>query len=110
MRLPCTSERLNRDHEDHPILPGVLDGVTIMRYADVTRGRVSGGVEQYLRHLDHGLLQRHRLTVLQTYMTTSEANEPIEIENVGMGRILWVPVTIRQMGGVLTDLPRRMGF
>jgi glycosyltransferase involved in cell wall biosynthesis len=110
MRLPFTPERLNCDHEDHPILPGALDGVTIMRYADVTRGRVSGGVEQYLRHLDHGLLQRHRLTVLQTYMTTSKANEPIEIENVGMGRILWVPVTIRQMGGLLTDLPRRMGY
>jgi glycosyltransferase involved in cell wall biosynthesis len=110
MRLPCTSERLNCDHEDHPILPGALDGVTIMRYADVTRGRVSGGVEQYLRHLDHGLLQRHRLTMLQTYMTTSEANEPIEIENVGMGRILWVPVTIREMGRVLTDLPKRMGL
>jgi len=90
--------------------PGALDGVTIMRYADITRGRASGGVEQYLRHLDHGLLQRHRLTVLQTYMTTGDANEPIEIENVGMGRILWVPVAIRQMGGVLTDQPRRMGI
>lgn len=110
MHEPTTIERLNSGRGDHPVQPGALDGVTIMRYADITRGRASGGVEQYLWHLDHGLLQRHRLTVLQIYMTTDDTNEAIEVENVGMGRILWVPVAIRQMGGVLADLPRRMGY
>jgi glycosyltransferase involved in cell wall biosynthesis len=110
MHQPSKLERLNSGCKDHPVQSGALDGVTIMRYADVTRGRVSGGVEQYLRHLDHGLLQRHRLTVLQTYMTTDDSNEAIEVENVGKGRILWVPVPIRPMGGLLADLPTRMGY
>jgi glycosyltransferase involved in cell wall biosynthesis len=110
MHQAKTQELLGSRREDHPVQPGALDGVTIMRYADVTRGRASGGVEQYLRYLDQGLLERHRLTVLQTYMTTDETDESIEVENVGMGRIFWVPVAIRQMGGVLADLPKRMGY
>jgi glycosyltransferase involved in cell wall biosynthesis len=43
-------------------------------------------------------------------MTTSEANEPIEIENVGKGRILWVPVVIRQVDRGLADLPMRVAY
>src|ERR1017187_9041437 len=79
-----------------PIQPGALDGVTIMRYAHIYRDRVSGGVEQYLRHLDRGLLHRHRITVLQMHLMREDTNDKIEIENVGMGKILWVPVPVRQ--------------
>ena len=90
--------------------PGTLDGVTIMRYAHIYRERASGGVEQYLRHLNEGLLQRHRMTILQMYLTREDTSDAIEIENVGFGRILWVPVAIRQTNSVLADLPKRMGF
>src|SRR5271165_2877933 len=90
--------------------PGALDGVTIMRYAHLYRDRVSGGVEQYLRHLDRGLLQRHRMTVLQMYLNRNGESNAIEIENVGIGRILWVPVPILQMASTLGNLPKRAGY
>jgi len=95
---------------DVPIRPGMLDGITIMRYAHMYRERTSGGVEQYLRHLNEGLLQRHRMTILQMCLTRDEASDAIEIENVGFGRILWVPVAIRQTNSVLVDLPKRIAY
>jgi len=94
--------------EDFPVPAGALDGVTIMRYAHVDRRRASGGVEQYLRLLHRGLLQRHRLTVVQMHLT-DDADDQIEIENVGIGIILWVPVAFRQTNSPLADLPRRIG-
>jgi hypothetical protein len=95
---------------DPLVPPGALDGVTIMRYAHVYRARTSGGVEQYLRQLDHALLRRHRLTVLQTYLTRTDTEDPFTIENVGLGRILWVPVDIRQMPRTLGHLPKRLDY
>ena len=92
-----------------PVPPGALDGITIMRYAHIYRDRVSGGVEQYLQHLDHRLLQRHRLTILQTYLTKDGASEAIQIENVGLGRIWWIPVPILHMDSSLGSLPSQTG-
>jgi glycosyltransferase involved in cell wall biosynthesis len=93
-----------------PVSAGELDGVTIMRYAHVNRQRASGGVEQYLRQLDRGLLQRHRLTVLQMHLVAEDADETIETENVGLGKILWVPVAMRQVASILVDLPTRIAL
>jgi glycosyltransferase involved in cell wall biosynthesis len=90
--------------------PGALDGVTIMRYAQAYRERSSGGVEQYLRRLDRELLQKHRLTVMQMHLSRSGVNGAIEVENVGLGRILWVPVVARQSESRLADLPTRLGY
>lgn len=87
-----------------------LDGITIMRYAHIYRSRTSGGVEQYLRHLDNGLLHKHRITILQTHLSPSEDTEDVEIEKVGMGRIVWVPIPIRKGRPTLTDLPKRIGY
>jgi glycosyltransferase involved in cell wall biosynthesis len=92
------------------VQPGALDGFTIMRYAHVYRGRASGGVEQYLRHLDRELLKRHRLTVLQMHLVTDNTNDAIEVESVGLGRILWVPVVIRQTESRFADLPGRINY
>jgi glycosyltransferase involved in cell wall biosynthesis len=75
---------------------GDLDGITIMRYAHISRNRISGGVEQYLHHLDRKLLQRHRLTIVQTYLVEGQASNEVEAERVGIGRILWVPVVYRR--------------
>ena len=90
------------------VAPGALDGLTIMRYAHMNRRRVSGGVEQYLRQLDRGLLQRHRLTILQMHLVADDAGQAIETEDVGLGRILWVPVGMRQVESTLADLPARI--
>ena len=89
---------------------GALDGITIMRYAHVYRDRVSGGVEQYLKHLDHGLLQRHRLTMIQMHLVRDDKFATIEVENVGLGRILWVPVPVRLMDPSVADLPSRVEY
>jgi glycosyltransferase involved in cell wall biosynthesis len=67
-----------------------------MRYAHVYRNRTSGGVEQYLRVLDRQLLLKHRMTILQMYLSREETPGEIEVETVGRGRILWIPVAIRQ--------------
>jgi glycosyltransferase involved in cell wall biosynthesis len=96
--------------DDCLVSPGALDGVTIMRYAHVDQRRVSGGVEQYLRQLDRGLLEKHRLTVLQMHLMKDEADDTIAVEDIGIGRILWVPVAIRQAGSRLVDLPRRIAY
>jgi glycosyltransferase involved in cell wall biosynthesis len=95
---------------DLRVQPGALDGVTIMRYAHVYRERASGGVEQYLRHLDRELLKRHRLTVVQMHLVTDNTNDAIEVESVGLGRILWVPVVIRQTESRFADLPGRINY
>jgi glycosyltransferase involved in cell wall biosynthesis len=96
--------------DDPLVRPGALDGVTIMRYAHIERDRSSGGVEQYLRHLHQGLLHRHRMTVLQMHMTRDGASDAIDIEHVGIGRILWVPVPIWQVESRFTDLSRRVRY
>jgi glycosyltransferase involved in cell wall biosynthesis len=98
------------DGDTLSVSEGALDGVTIMRYAHVNRRRASGGVEQYLRQLDRGLLQRHRLTVLQMHLVADDADETIETENVGLGHILWVPVAMRQVASTLVDLPSRIAL
>lgn len=94
--------------EDSVVPTGALDGVTLMRYAQIYRDRASGGLEQHLRLLNHGLLQRHRLTILQMHLAQGDRNEGIDVENVGMGRILWVPAATWDSNSRLTDLPRRM--
>lgn len=104
-----TQPILTDDDASHQ--PGALDGLTILRYAHLYRNRTSGGVEQYLRHLDRGLLHRHRLTVLQMHLTYDDRDNAIQVEEVGLGRILWVPVPVRHVDTVtLADLPSRIRF
>lgn len=89
---------------------GALDGLTLMRYAHIYRARSSGGVEQYLRHLNRGLLLRHRMTILQMHLTREGETAEVEIEAVGLGRILWIPVPVRQSASRLAGLPARIRF
>jgi glycosyltransferase involved in cell wall biosynthesis len=103
-----TTETWNGDETDVP--RGALDGLTIMRYAHNMRDRESGGVEQYLRILNFELLKRHRMTVLQTHTTTDESDAAIEVEEVGLGRILWIPVSIREVECTVASLPERISF
>ena len=50
------------------------------------------------------------MTVLQMYLSRNGASNAIEIEKVGIGRILWVPVPILQMASTLGNLPKRAGY
>src|SRR5579872_3330116 len=92
------------------IQAGDWDGLTIMRYAQFYRHRFSGGVEQQLRRLNHGLLQRHRLHLLQVHRVGDLARNPVEMEDVGLGRITWIPVAYRNTASKFRDLPARARF
>jgi glycosyltransferase involved in cell wall biosynthesis len=90
--------------------PGVLDGLTIMRYAPVNRERSSGGIDRYLRCLDNGLLQRHRLTILQMHLVNQVGTSQIETEQVGMGHVVWIPVPILRTRSRFLDFPKRVRY
>src|ERR1700683_2628166 len=76
--------------------PGELDGMTIMRYAPLYRERSSGGVEQLLRRLNLGLLQRHRMTILQVHRVEDIRTAKIQKETAGLGQVIWIPVAFRK--------------
>lgn len=96
--------------KQYALAPGVLDGRTILRYTHSYRNRSSGGIEQYLRCVNRGLLQRHRLTILQTHLVGDFGNHEIEAEEYGLGRILWIPVAVHQTTSRFTDLPLRARY
>jgi glycosyltransferase involved in cell wall biosynthesis len=62
-----------------------------MRYAHMRRERSSGGVEQHLRLLNRALVERSRALILQMYLAKDGETSYTE-EEVGLGRIIWVPV------------------
>ena len=96
--------------EQYAVAPGVLDGRTILRYTHSYRKRSSGGVEQCLRCINRGLLQRHRLTILQTHLVEDLGNYEIEVEEYGLGRIFWIPVAVQQTKSRFADIPRRARY
>lgn len=76
---------------------GVLDNVTILRFAHMQRDVHSGGVEQYLDLLNGALLKRNRLTILQMYDTHGTGDEYEEVVRAGQGRLIWVPAHIEKV-------------
>lgn len=92
------------------VRPGDFDGLTIMRYAPFYKERSNGGVEQCLRRLNLGLLQKHRLTVLQVHRVNDVRTSRIEVEKVGRGLIVWVPVPYQRTASRFADLPKRARF
>jgi len=96
--------------EQYTLAPGALDGRTILRYTHSYRKRSSGGVEQCLRCVNRGLLQRHRLTILQTHLVEDIGKYEIEVEEYGLGRILWIPVAVQQTASRFADIPLRARY
>ena len=86
-----------------------LDGITLLRYAHIYRHRTSGGVEQYLRQLNYGLLARHRMTILQTHLVTGDGGSlTLEVETHGLGRIIWIPIRAQHDTRSAFSLVRRL--
>jgi hypothetical protein len=88
-----------------------LEGITLLRYAHIYRDRTSGGAEQYLRQLNRGLLTRHGMTILQMHLVNGdETSFAPEVEVLGRGRLIWVPVKVyvekRSVGSLLNRLKR----
>lgn len=92
------------------IQPGTFDGLTILRYAPFYKERSNGGVEQSLRALNHGLLQRHRLTILQVHRVSDVKKSRVEMEEIGKGRVIWTPVAYRRTSRRYADIPARAQF
>ena len=87
-----------------------FDGLTIMRYAPFYRERSNGGVEQCLRLLNRGLLQRHRMTILQVYRVRDLQGSRIEMERMEKGQIVWIPAAYQRTPSRFADLPKRAWF
>lgn len=87
-----------------------LDGITLLRYAHIARNRSSGGVEQYLCRLNHELLHRYRMTIIQMHLVRDEKENSVEVEAVGRGRILWVPVHYQRMDRTISGFLERLRY
>lgn len=74
---------------------GLLDGVTLYRFAHMMREQSSGGVESYLSNLNKLLLQRNEMTILQTFLSPPGGPESISTEKIGRGKLIWIPSFIR---------------
>lgn len=88
-----------------------LDGIVLFRYAHIYRNRTSGGMERYLRQVNYGLLEKHRMTIVQMHLVPchcSPSDAQIEIEMHGKGRIIWFPIGFQPVERSLRALPRRL--
>lgn len=70
---------------------GLLDGVTLYRFAHMMRWSTSGGVENYLFHLNNLLLQRNKMRILQTFLSPPGAKDEVVTEKIGRGELIWIP-------------------
>jgi len=80
------------------IPPGLLDGLTVFRFAHMLKQATGGGVEAYLWNLNRVLLERNRMRILQMYLVPVEGQAEIITERVGRGELVWIP-------SVLTTIP-----
>lgn len=88
-----------------------LDGVTLLRYAHILRHRTSGGVEQYLHHLNDALLANNQLTILQMHLVSINSGYnavEIEVEKRGRGHIVWIPIFVHSQNRSIGSLPGRL--
>lgn len=70
---------------------GVLDGITLFRYAHMWMDMNAGGVEAYLANLNRYLLQRNKMRILQMYLRHENQSSRVEIEQIGKGELVWIP-------------------
>ena len=77
-----------------PQRKGPLDGLTILRFSHVY-GVSADGVSQYMEYLNKGLLERSKVTIIQLYITDRKKSLNIEIQKIGKGRLVKVPVLLK---------------
>lgn len=69
---------------------GLLDGVTIIRFAHVSG--LGGGVETYLHFLDRTLLMRNCMTIIHLFPGKGLNNFNAKTENIGRGELRQIPL------------------
>ena len=76
-----------------PPLPAsqLPDGLTLFRFAHMTRHPTSGGIEAYLWQLNRTMLQRSRIRILQMYLTTDFHDRNVSVARIGHGDLIWIP-------------------
>ena len=78
---------------------GILDGITLFRFAHMSRNASSGGVEAYLWSLNRHLLQTNRMRILQMYLVPESWPFDVEIEQVERGELVWIPSLFKSNQG-----------
>lgn len=104
------SRRVSSGAKDIGCTEPNLDGVVLLRYAHIYKDRISGGMERYLRQVNDGLLERHRMTILQMHLVSchsSPSDAKVEIEKHGKGRIIWIPIGFQAGKRSIGALPKR---
>jgi glycosyltransferase involved in cell wall biosynthesis len=87
---------------------GLLDGLTLFRFAHMGRFASSGGVETYLWNLNRVLLERNAMRILQMYIVQEGEPSRIEVEKVGQGELVWIPSVLRVGAEVRPGIVRRV--
>ena len=88
--------RAGQKHESWHGSNGKLDGLTILRYCHIFKCPDAGGVEQYLSNLNRMLLERNKMTIIQMHLVKDSKEDGIEIESIGQGKLIWIPVLLRE--------------
>jgi hypothetical protein len=87
---------------------GLLDGVTIFRFAHIWRSASSGGVEAYLWNLNRLLLERNKIRILQMYLVPENGPSEVVIEQVGRGELVWIPSTVATISAEQMSYAKRL--
>ena len=77
---------------------GLLDGVTILRYAQVYEDR--GGMEDYLRYLNRILSERSAMTTILVHLTCKQGQLEGITETSNGSRLVRVPLFVRKEFGI----------
>jgi glycosyltransferase involved in cell wall biosynthesis len=78
---------------------GTLSGMTIFRFAHMLKVSSSGGVEAYLKALNHALLNRNEMRIIQLYLVEENEKPDISIERFGRSELIWIPSVLRSRPG-----------
>lgn len=90
-----SSLNVRKNYISSKYVEGRLDGMTILRFTHATKS--AGGVEQHLELLNRVLLERNRMTIIQMYSVNSDVRLDEEIERIGQGKLIWIPMLEQDM-------------
>ena len=87
---------------------GLLDGLTIFRFAHMARHATSGGVEAYLWNLNRVLLKRNRIRILQSYQVPEGEPSEVITETIGQGELVWIPSLLTTISAEQMSYAKRL--
>lgn len=100
--------RMDAPDESERRQTGLLDGLSLFRFAHMVRERSGGGVEAYLWDLNRTLLHRNRMQIVQMYLASDEDQPEIRVERIGLGELIWVPSILNGVSAEKLNLVGRI--